>query len=290
MNVSMRRGFVGVIFVVAVAAIALAFVGAAEADTIGYWRFEDSPGFLEDSGLNDLDLSTGGSPVPTQSTLPTPPATGPGLKFDDPIPQTGDANAKAASFAGAGRLTHADASAFEVSDFTIEAYIHNATTSNVRWIAGQWLYPGQRSWQFGIHQDDMLISWLSDSGSDFLAPYSDIIIDRNKDYYVAMSFDEDGDLTYYAQNLTDGFAMQTETVSHTVESLHNSTADFVIGQGTYEGVRGGDFIGLIDEVRLSNTVLSEGELLAVPEPSSLVLLGLGGLSLAAYAWRRRRRR
>jgi PEP-CTERM motif len=41
---------------------------------------------------------------------------------------------------------------------------------------------------------------------------------------------------------------------------------------------------LLDSIQLSNTAS------AVPEPSTLALGGSGVLTLAGYAWRRRRRR
>lgn len=51
------------------------------------------------------------------------------------------------------------------------------------------------------------------------------------------------------------------------------------------------FTGSLDDVRVYNTVLSQGEiatLAGVPEPSTLVLAGLGAFGMVAYAWRKRK--
>jgi hypothetical protein len=47
----------------------------------------------------------------------------------------------------------------------------------------------------------------------------------------------------------------------------------------FEGVRSGD--GEVD-------IVGPTTVAAVPEPASLVLLGLGGATLLGYGWRRRR--
>jgi hypothetical protein len=51
------------------------------------------------------------------------------------------------------------------------------------------------------------------------------------------------------------------------------------------------FDGLIDDLRIYNTALTQTEILAlpgVPEPSACILLSTGVCALAAYAWRKRK--
>lgn len=65
--------------------------GTASAATLAYWRLEDWPDFLFDSAGGDDTLGNFGSV--SQYTLP---GSGAGSDFPDPIPLTGEANAKAA--------------------------------------------------------------------------------------------------------------------------------------------------------------------------------------------------
>lgn len=59
---------------------------------------------------------------------------------------------------------------------------------------------------------------------------------------------------------------------------------WTVGRGLYNGAHGDRAYGVIDEVRISNTALSAGQLLAnqaIPEPASLALVGLSSLGLLA---------
>ena len=271
-------------FLAAVAVLGLV-AAAAQAGTIGYWRFEGSD-FLGDSGPDGLALTTTGT-APSQLTLP---ATGAGSMFYDPVPA--GANVSAANFgtSQAGNFRIADTAALTVSDFTIEALVNRAATSaNPMFIASQWStatgFSNQRSWSLYIDAAGQLIVALSSSGSTASTFVSGMTLALNTDYYVGASFDlsdqADG-LTFYVKNLTDGGAMQTVSFAHTLSALHNSTARFEIG--TYNSSQGDRrWKGVIDEVRLSNEVLPPSQLL--PEPATLALLGMGAATLV---FRRRR--
>jgi hypothetical protein len=120
------------------------------------------------------------------------------------------------------------------------------------------------------------------------------IISFNRDYYVAVSFDiATDDAIFYWQDLTDGGTLQTQTVNlvtvfnKDATALGDPTLDFTIGYSAGSDKRW-DAGGFIDSVRLSNTALSESELLiSVPEPSTVALM-LGGLAGLFVMVRRRR--
>ncbi len=252
---------------------------AANADTIGYWRFEDSPGFLNDSSGNGFTLTSHGNVLQLDNAY-----------FDDPIPQTGQSNDDAAFIGGSvgnDWLSCADDPKFEVSDFTIEAYARR-NISESRVIAGQWSdsEPAQQSWTLFSMKDGDIKLYLND-GSTVSSVSSGITISNLKNYFVAASFDlsdQDTGVEFYVKDLSAD-TWTTSTQGHTLASLHNSTMDFSIG-GAADG--GYSWTSVLDEVRLSNTVLSQGELLAsVPEPSTIVLLASGVLGLLLL-WRRRK--
>lgn len=257
----------------------------ASADTIGYWRFEDGA-FLSDSSGNGNTLTNTGM---TQATLP---GAGNGSAFPNPVPQTGAANGSLAAFGGTK-------DGFSVSDntslstiasnntFTLEAIINASTISNTspedsRYLVSQYnSSTTQRSFSWQINTNEGFSVFLGETGGGFAGSLvsSNSLIASNKDYYVAVSYNAATDTgTFYWQNLTDGGALQSESVSTgSTFSLHNSTEDLTIGfrpDSSKEWSNG----ALIDEVRVSDEVLSEPELLVnIPEPASLALMGLGTL-------------
>ncbi len=264
-----------------VAVVALA--SSVQADTVGYWRFEDSPGLLQDSSTYDNDLTSHGNPV--HYTLPT---TGRGANFDDPIPQTNAANAKAVDLDGDGDYySCADQTEFAVSDFTIELYVRRDNTDNV-YFASQYdssaSNPNQRSWTVMCAGTGLRL-YVSESGTSGVLVNPNISIAANTDYFIAVSFDESdttSGVNFYVKDLSAG-TWTTVTRGHTITSLHNTTADFRIGAAENGGAA---LNGVIDEVRFSNDVLSQDDLLAsVPEPATMTLLLLG----LPLALRRRRK-
>ena len=269
-----------IVMTMCVAMIALA--SSAQAAAVGYWRFEgNDTGYLQDSSTYDNDLTANGDVA--RCSLPS--------NFDNPIPQTGATNTQAASLDGAGDYySCADQTEFAVTDFTIEAYINVDSAAGTGYIASQYLTTGdQRSW--GMYYDlgsGTLRAGFSEDGTfaNFSGAWSGIAITRGTDYFVAMSLDlsdKTSGVKFYVKNLsTDTWA--TATKSHTLDSLHNSTANLNIG--SYNNGTGAPFNGVVDEVRFSNTILGQNDLLAsVPEPATMTLLLLG----LPLALRRRRK-
>ena len=258
-----------------VAMVALV-ASSAQATTVGYWRFEDTPGFFRDSSTYGNHLNT------TSETPYVLPATGRGSDFDDPIPQTNTDNDQSSDLAG-DYFTSPDQAEYHVSDFTIEAYI-NKTDSDNRNIVAQYVDAATGSWALGV-DSGKLFSWLAGTTTAADWHRSNIAITAGKDYFVAMSFDESsktGGVKFYVLDLAAD-TWQTATVNHNITDLKNTTNDLYIG--THDG-SGRMWKGLIDEVRFSNEILSQDKLLAsVPEPATMTLLLLG----LPFALRRRRK-
>ncbi len=114
-------------------------------------------------------------------------------------------------------------------------------------------------------------------------------IAMNTDYFVAGTFKHatlgnNGEVKFYIKNLETDTWQTSSTINHSITGLNDPTADFNIG--CYNNLSE-KFPGLIDEVRWTDTVLSQGDLLAVPEPSTIVLLASGLLGLLLLRRRRK---
>jgi hypothetical protein len=262
------------------------------AAVIGYWRFEDTPGITADSSGNGRTLTGTGSPV--SYTLS---GSGAGSTFPSVIPQTEESNLKAAQFNGSNRYTTPDNAVWTNTTFSAEAFINGTdfdTNTSQKSIVGHWNSTGNnRSWLFSAGQaaggSAPLSLLLSSLGTDTVTLTSTLTMLPNIDYYVAVTVDmadtTTAGITFYLKDLTNNGPLQTQGIAHTPTSLFNAATALSIGATSQPS---SPFNGIIDEVRLSNTKLTQGELLisAIPEPSTYALALLSVVGIAC--WKRRR--
>lgn len=187
------------------AGLALALAVPGHAATVAYWRFEDTPGFLNDSSGNNHTL--------TNNSSITQVATG----FSNPVPKTGASNANAASFSGSNYLTTTNESVGIFGVATLSA---------------------------GVNYYAAMAVDMTDAGSAAITVYL-------KDLTTS-------DLQVF--NFAKSGVVSGPTSDSTV---FDAAAPFTIG-ATAQG--GAQWVGAIDEVRLSNVKLAEADLLISPPP------------------------
>jgi hypothetical protein len=239
----------------------------AAADTQNYWRFEDGPGFLEDS--------VGGATLRAQNFDQVPlPSDGRGQNFPHDLPGIGSNESAADTPPGTAGLTSSRTT--RINDaFTIELFanIDDLSIDSLRSVlaaqATNCCSPSNFGWAFtveivGTNHDQFGAWWqsrphelelfASDGQSIHLIP-SGILINENTDYFLSASFDIDDKVRFHVVDLDAG-SEQTSEVAHSLNRLHEDPY-FQIG-APYPQL---SLDGLIDEVRLSHGVVPIEKLL-----------------------------
>lgn len=244
--------------------LAMAAGNSLRADVVGWWRFEDNPGFAADSSGRGFSLTSEGEAGPTQVAAEE--------DFDNPLPQTGDASLKAADFSGTNNFYVTDKTVFDFAKhLTVEAYFRvDSWPESLGVIAGQFASTlGQQSWFFGVRNTGELQFRASSIGNSYANYTSDFAasVVPGKDYYAAVVYDgAAARCTIYLKNLTDGGLLaQSVTNNINATSLFNSNARLDVGAIVDGSSGAGDtrlrFDGRIDEVRISDKSLVPEQLL-----------------------------
>lgn len=275
------------------------------AGTIGYYRFESGSELMDSSG-NGRNLTIAGinaAPVsytlPTRATVTTTQSPYPvaGSYFPTVSPLTGTANNYAVQGGGANQTFqkyYSLASTSITSGLTVETCLNLANNdSTTKIIANQGANQTNGSWAFLVTSDvsgqgerQLLFQYATTAGAwgsnglDSVKPGIQLTV--GIDYYIAVSFDLAlTNVTFYVQNLTEGGPLQVITKARQFSGYYDSTAPMTIGA---DGTGGNGWHGTLDEVRISDSALSQSQLLiSVPEPAtaSLAFMGLGLVWAAA---------
>lgn len=179
------------------------------------------------------------------------------------------------SFNGSSFISIPDADAFTFGSdsFTIATWMQFSSLGSY-YMMGHDEGAGERNkWIFWPHSSGVIFHVNSPSGAGFLPiSYNDWNPTVDTWYHLAVTRDGNNYSIYI-----DGQEVATSTDAR---SIPNPNAPLLLGDAEGQHPER-NFRGLMDDVRLYSRALSESEIqeLYVPEPTSLLLLGLGALML-----------
>lgn len=127
------------------------------------------------------------------------------------------------------------------------------------------------------------------NGTEILAFRSNLVAPQSGWAHVSAAYDGDRTVRFTLDtNLDDNMLDSVETIvaGSTVVPTVNAGTLLIGAKKNAQGNVVQGFDGFLDEVRISNMQLGLSELLAVPEPSTLILAALGACGLVALARRR----
>lgn len=252
------------------AAFTMVLGAAADADTLGYWRFEEASGAAVDSGTGGNNGALLGGAARSATVFPAA--------------QLAASNTTSMSFSGADgdAVNMGTSPEVDASDFTLEAWVNIRTdgADSFPLLAGK-LIGGNfldRGFELQARPDG---SEAGEAGTGMWQARFAIRFGGNQDQ--VFSDDLEFNTWYHLAGVREGTGADavrlyvngvlagTAATSHT--SLTSAQQFSIGGADTGGGVFGRALDGWIDEVRLSNVALTPAEFLLVPEPASMALLG-----------------
>ncbi len=277
---------VRIAFAVVVTGCVLAASGAQASlvdEAIGFWSFGEGSG----SPTADSSITTPNIPL----TLAGSPAW----------QTTGGPSGNYLSFgAGDYLTTGGDQNALDFNStdpFSVAAWVKRADTDGFDYVMSKMESSGSyRGWAVQLRSDstgtlpNSVGLWLRSNTSNYLAAYTAEPVDTTSDWvHIAVTYD--GSTNFSGVNIyVDGEAVDTAQFGNSLDPGEDTTnsISFNIAGRNQSNAYGGS----VDEVGVWDRELTPQEvssLLLVPEPSSLLLWGLG-LALGCLVGRRRRSR
>ncbi|MHC4555872.1 MAG: LamG domain-containing protein [Planctomycetota bacterium] len=246
--------------------LVLGLAGSASADLVGYWELD---GDGTDSSSYGNHGTINGNVAPTAD------------RFGNP--------SGAMSFAGGGgdNINVGDPPEFNITGaMTITAWVYLDSTSDVHGrrnsrILGKMDGGGQRAWSTGIEKNISGVPLpgtiqVSSNGSDVIGLHDDSSLPLDQWVHYAGVYTPGTSLEVYL----DGDLSDIRTDGIPASQYSSNGHSVLIGNRPAAGDCG--WYGALDEVRIYNEALTEAQIetvMAIPEPATMLMLGLGGLAL-----------